>query len=68
MKALATSIDVEIDVAWLKANAQSVFNVKIQIDRFTMPSSLQIIPLDEDRLVNLRGGYVHDQFVLIFIY
>jgi S-adenosylhomocysteine hydrolase len=45
--------DVEIDVAWLKANAKSVVNVKPQVDRFTMPSGRHIILLAEGRLVNL---------------
>lgn len=48
--------DVEIDVAWLKANAVSVVNVKPQVDRFTMPNGRHIILLAEGRLVNL--GYV----------
>ena len=50
--------DVEIDVAWLKANASAVSNVKPQVDRFTMPSGRHIILLAEGRLVNL--GYVLD--------
>jgi adenosylhomocysteinase len=45
--------DVEIDVAWLKANAKQVVNVKPQVDRFTMPSGRHIILLAEGRLVNL---------------
>jgi adenosylhomocysteinase len=45
--------DVEIDVAWLKANAKSVVNVKPQVDRFTMSSGRHIILLAEGRLVNL---------------
>ena len=48
--------DVEIDVAWLKANAVSVSNVKPQVDRFTMANGRHIILLAEGRLVNL--GYV----------
>jgi S-adenosylhomocysteine hydrolase len=50
--------DVEIDVAWLKANAVSVVNVKPQVDRFTMPNGRHIILLAEGRLVNL--GYVDE--------
>ena len=53
--------DIEIDVAWLKANAVGVSNIKPQVDRFTMPSGRHIILLAEGRLVNL--GYVFDQFV-----
>lgn len=48
--------DIEIDVAWLKANAKSVSNVKPQVDRYTMASGRHIILLAEGRLVNL--GYV----------
>lgn len=48
--------DVEIDVAWLKANAKQTVNVKPQVDRFTMASGRHIILLAEGRLVNL--GYV----------
>jgi adenosylhomocysteinase len=47
------TFDVEIDVAWLKANAASVVNVKPQVDRFTMPNGRHIILLAEGRLVNL---------------
>jgi hypothetical protein len=50
--------DVEIDVAWLKANAKQV-NVKPQVDRYTMPSGRHVILLAEGRLVNL--GYVDQQ-------
>ena len=50
--------DVEIDVAWLKANAVSFVNVKPQVDRFTMPNGRHIILLAEGRLVNL--GYVDE--------
>jgi adenosylhomocysteinase len=49
--------DVEIDVAWLKANAKQVVNVKPQVDRYTMPNGRHIILLAEGRLVNL--GYVY---------
>lgn len=48
--------DIEIDVAWLKANAKSVVNIKPQVDRYTMVSGRHIILLAEGRLVNL--GYV----------
>ncbi|KAJ3502503.1 hypothetical protein NM208_g16715 [Fusarium decemcellulare] len=43
--------DIEIDVAWLKANATSVQNIKPQVDRFLMPSGRHIILLAEGRLV-----------------
>ena len=45
--------DIEIDVAWLKANAKSVVNVKPQVDRYMMASGRHIILLAEGRLVNL---------------
>ena len=53
--------DIEIDVAWLKANAKSVSNIKPQVDRYTMPSGRHIILLAEGRLVNL--GYVFDHLI-----
>jgi len=56
--------DVEIDVAWLKANAQSVDNVKPQVDRFTMPSGRHLILLAEGRLVNLGCATGHPSFVM----
>ncbi|KAF7289972.1 Adenosylhomocysteinase [Mycena indigotica] len=56
--------DVEIDVAWLKANAASVSNVKPQVDRFTMPSGRHIILLAEGRLVNLGCATGHPSFVM----
>jgi S-adenosyl-L-homocysteine hydrolase, NAD binding domain len=45
--------DIEIDVAWLKANASKVVNIKPQVDRYTMPSGRHILLLAEGRLVNL---------------
>ena len=45
--------DVEIDVAWLKANAKQAVNIKPQVDRYTMASGRHIILLAEGRLVNL---------------
>lgn len=56
--------DVEIDVAWLKANAKSVSNVKPQVDRFTMPNGRHIILLAEGRLVNLGCATGHPSFVM----
>jgi S-adenosylhomocysteine hydrolase len=55
LNGLLTLNDVrsEIDVAWLKQNAQSVSNIKPQVDRYTMPSGKHIILLAEGRLVNL---------------
>ncbi|KAK4445633.1 Adenosylhomocysteinase [Podospora aff. communis PSN243] len=56
--------DVEIDVAWLKANAASVQNIKPQVDRFTMKSGRHIILLAEGRLVNLGCATGHSSFVM----
>jgi len=56
--------DVEIDVAWLKANAASVLNIKPQVDRFTMKSGRRIILLAEGRLVNLGCATGHPSFVM----
>ena len=56
--------DIEIDVAWLKANAKSVQNIKPQVDRFTMPSGRHVILLAEGRLVNLGCATGHSSFVM----
>ncbi|CAO3699360.1 hypothetical protein G6F70_000010 [Rhizopus microsporus] len=56
--------DVEIDVAWLKANAASVVNIKPQVDRFTMKNGKHIILLAEGRLVNLGCATGHPSFVM----
>jgi adenosylhomocysteinase len=56
--------DIEIDVAWLKANAKSVSNVKPQVDRYTMASGRHIILLAEGRLVNLGCATGHPSFVM----
>jgi len=55
---------IEIDVAWLKANAASVSNIKPQVDRFTMKSGRHIILLAEGRLVNLGCATGHPSFVM----
>ncbi|KAK9449785.1 Adenosylhomocysteinase [Limtongia smithiae] len=56
--------DVEIDVAWLKANAVSVVNIKPQVDRFLMANGRHIILLAEGRLVNLGCATGHSSFVM----
>ncbi|CCG80673.1 Adenosylhomocysteinase [Taphrina deformans PYCC 5710] len=56
--------DIEIDVAWIKANAKSVSNIKPQVDRFTMPNGNHIILLAEGRLVNLGCATGHPSFVM----
>ncbi|KAL8684114.1 MAG: hypothetical protein Q9224_006603, partial [Gallowayella concinna] len=42
--------DIEIDVAWLKANAESIQNIKPQVDRYLMKNGRHIILLAEGRL------------------
>ncbi|KAF4979892.1 hypothetical protein FZEAL_4003, partial [Fusarium zealandicum] len=56
--------DIEIDVAWLKANSSSVQNIKPQVDRFLMPNGRHIILLAEGRLVNLGCATGHSSFVM----
>ena len=56
--------DIEIDVAWLKANAKSVQNIKPQVDRFLMNNGRHIILLAEGRLVNLGCATGHSSFVM----
>ncbi|KAJ5777424.1 Adenosylhomocysteinase [Penicillium odoratum] len=55
--------DIEIDVAWLKANAQSVQNIKPQVDRYLL-NGKHIILLAEGRLVNLGCATGHSSFVM----
>jgi hypothetical protein len=56
--------DIEIDVAWLKANAVSVSNIKPQVDRYTMKSGRHLILLAEGRLVNLGCATGHPSWVM----
>ena len=56
--------DIEIDVAWLKANAASVQNIKPQVARFLMKNGRHIILLAEGRLVNLGCATGHSSFVM----
>ncbi|KAL3480263.1 Adenosylhomocysteinase [Aspergillus californicus] len=56
--------DIEIDVAWLKANAKSVQSIKPQVDRYTMANGRNIILLAEGRLVNLGCATGHSSFVM----
>ncbi|PCH44965.1 S-adenosyl-L-homocysteine hydrolase [Wolfiporia cocos MD-104 SS10] len=58
--------DVEIDVAWLKANAKQAVNIKPQVDRYTMSSGRHIILLAEGRLVNLGCATGHPSAVMSF--
>jgi adenosylhomocysteinase len=56
--------DIEIDVAWLKANAKSVTSIKPQVDRYLMKNGRYIILLAEGRLVNLGCATGHSSFVM----
>lgn len=56
--------DVEIDVAWLNANCQSVVNVKPQVDRYTLKNGRRVILLAAGRLVNLGCAKGHPSFVM----
>ncbi|KAJ3013049.1 S-adenosyl-L-homocysteine hydrolase [Thoreauomyces humboldtii] len=56
--------DIEIDVAWLKANAVKKINVKPQVDRFELKSGRHVILLAEGRLVNLGCATGHPSFVM----
>jgi len=56
--------DIEIDVAWLNANAKKKINIKPQVDRYTMANGRHIILLAEGRLVNLGCATGHPSFVM----
>lgn len=56
--------DVEIDVAWLKANAKTHDEIKPQVDRYTLASGRHIILLAQGRLVNLGCATGHPSFVM----
>ena len=56
--------DTEIQVAWLKANAASVSEIKPQVHRYTMKNGNHVILLAEGRLVNLGCAHGHPSFVM----
>jgi adenosylhomocysteinase len=56
--------DIEIDVAWLKANAKSRVTIQSQVDRFQLASGRHVILLAEGRLVNLGCATGHPSFVM----
>ncbi|GAA6010240.1 hypothetical protein JCM11491_005406 [Sporobolomyces phaffii] len=56
--------DIEIDVAWLKANAVEHSNIKPQVDRYTLKSGRHVILLAEGRLVNLGCATGHPSWVM----
>lgn len=56
--------DIEIDVAWLKANAKECINIKPQVDRYLLSSGRHVILLANGRLVNLGCATGHSSFVM----
>ncbi|ODV92246.1 hypothetical protein CANCADRAFT_833 [Tortispora caseinolytica NRRL Y-17796] len=56
--------DVEIDVAWLEANAVEKVTIKPQVDRFLLKNGNHIILLASGRLVNLGCATGHSSFVM----
>ena len=55
--------DNEIDVAWLKSNAEEKVEIKPQVDKYTIDGK-DIILLAEGRLVNLGCATGHPSFVM----
>lgn len=55
--------DNEIDVAWLKTNAEEE-NIKPQVDIFTLKSGKQVVLLSQGRLMNLGNATGHPSFVM----
>ena len=55
--------DNEIDVAWLKANAEEE-NIKPQVDIFTLKNGKQVVLLSQGRLMNLGNATGHPSFVM----
>lgn len=55
--------DIEIDVAWLNANAKKD-TIKPQVDRYELANGRHIILLAEGRLVNLGCAMGHPSFVM----
>lgn len=55
--------DNEIDVAWLKENAERD-NIKPQVDLFKLEDGKEVILLSEGRLMNLGNATGHPSFVM----
>jgi len=55
--------DNEIDVAWLKDNAERD-NIKPQVDLFKLDDGKEVILLSEGRLMNLGNATGHPSFVM----
>jgi len=56
--------DIEIDVAWMNANAAKIINIKPQVDRYILKNGKSIILLASGRLVNLGCARGHPSFVM----
>ncbi|HLU37865.1 MAG TPA: adenosylhomocysteinase [Planctomycetota bacterium] len=56
--------DIEIDVAWLNANAKAKVEIKPQVDRYELKNGRHIILLAEGRPVNLGCATGHPSFVM----
>lgn len=56
--------DIEIDVAWLKANATHHDEIKPTVDRYTLSNGRHVILLAQGRLVNLGCATGHPSFVM----
>lgn len=56
--------DVEIDVAWLEANAVEKVEVKPQTDRYKLSNGRHILLLAAGRLVNLGCATGHPSYVM----
>lgn len=56
--------DIEIDVAYVKANAVECVNIKPQVDRYLLKSGKHVILLADGRLVNLGCATGHSSFVM----
>ncbi len=55
--------DNEIDVAWLKKNAEEI-NIKPQVDMFRFDDNREILLLSQGRLMNLGNATGHPSFVM----
>lgn len=55
--------DHEIDVKWLKENAEEI-NIKPQVDLYRLDSGNEIILLSQGRLMNLGNATGHPSFVM----
>ncbi|MDG5766891.1 adenosylhomocysteinase [Balneolales bacterium ANBcel1] len=55
--------DNEIDVAWLKANAEEI-NIKPQVDLYRFSDDREVILLSQGRLMNLGNATGHPSFVM----